>query len=93
MLILNIRGEIMFKKIFNIYNDLENITITIMHKGLFFCLILYLISGIILCTYLLNISSYIFYYIGITLFRISIIFAIEFILCGFIADSIKKEIY
>ena len=81
----------MIKKILEMYNKLDNITHKIMNTGLKFCFIISIISGIILCTYILELSSPIAYYIGLSLFRISLIFAIEFILCGFIADGIKKQ--
>lgn len=82
----------MLKKILDNYYKLENITHKIMNKGLKFCFIMCLIAGFILCTYLFDFSFPIFYYIGITLFKMSLIFATEFILCGFVADRIKKQI-
>ena len=82
----------MIKKIFNIYKSFEKITYKIMNNGLKFCFILCLISVFILLTYDLNIQSPFIYYIGISLFRLSLIFGIEFIICGFVIEGIKKQL-
>ena len=40
----------------------------------------------------INLSSPFVYYIGISLFKISLIFGIEFVMCGFIVEGIKKQL-
>lgn len=82
----------MFKKIFENFNNFEQITYKILKHGLIFCLILCMISTSILLTYNLLILSPFIYYIGIGLFRLSLIFAIEFVVCSFVADGIKKQL-
>ncbi len=80
----------MFKKIIDTYKNFEKTTNFIIRSGLSFCSFLCLISLSILCTYLISKFPFL-YYIGITIFRLSIIFSIEFIICGFVVDKIKKE--
>lgn len=81
----------MFKKIINTYKNFEKITNYIIKSGLSFCLFLCLVSILILCTYLIS-KVPLTYYIGISMFRLSIIFSIEFIICGFVVDGIKKQL-
>lgn len=81
----------MFKKIIDTYKNFEKTTNFIIRSGLSFCSFLCLISLSILCTYLISKFPFL-YYIGITIFRLSIIFSIEFIICGFVVDEIKKQL-
>lgn len=81
----------MIKKIVNIYKNFDKKTYKIMNNGLKFCFILCLISVLILFTYDFNFPSPIVYYIGISLFKLSLIFGIEFIICGFVMEGIKKQ--
>lgn len=82
----------MFKKLIENFKGFEKITYKIMRYGLQFCFALCLISVLILLTYDLTFHSPYIYYIGISLFRLSLIFGTEFIVCGFIADKIKKQL-
>ena len=82
----------MIKEILKYYNNFDKLTSKILKYGLQFCLALCLFSTFILLFYNTYFTYPIFYYIGITLFKLSIIFAIEFIICGFVADGIKKEL-
>ncbi|MGN1297345.1 MAG: hypothetical protein ACI4VH_02790 [Clostridia bacterium] len=82
----------MIRNIINIYKNLEKSTYKIMKNGLKFCFALCIISISILLTYEVFIASPFIYYIGITLFRLSLIFGIEFIICGFVTDGIKKQL-
>ena len=82
----------MFKKIYDNYKNFEKITHKILKVGLEFCLFLCVLSVSILLTYKLFIHSPLIYYIGINLFRLSLIFGIEFIICSFITDGIKKQL-
>ena len=81
----------MFKKILETYNNFEKTTNSIIKSGLTFCVFLCLISISILFTYLIS-KVPITYYIGISILRLSIIFSIEFIICGFVVDGIKKQL-
>ena len=85
----------MSKKIFSqikeIFKNLDKKAIYILKKGLKFCFILTIVSAIILVFYKFNRESYIFE-IGFTMFRASIIFAIEFVICAIAVDKIKKQL-
>ena len=82
----------MIKKIITYYKNLDKNTYKILYKGLEFCFLLALISAFILLSYILFIQAPLVYYIGINLFRLSLVFSVEFIICGFIVDSIKKQL-
>ena len=81
----------MLKKIVSLYKHLDKKICKIMKYGLIFCSILGIFSTLILLIYSFTFPSPFFYYIGIDLLKLSLIFAIEFIICGFIVDGIKKE--
>ena len=82
----------MIKNIINSFKNLDSITYKIMKKGFKYCFILCIISSIILFTYKNFISSPNIYYIGLSLLKLSIYFAVEFVVCGFVVDNIKKQI-
>ena len=82
----------MLKKIINNFNHLEKIAFKIMKYGLTFCFIICILSVLILFTYDFAFPSPFMYYIGINLFKLSLIFGIEFIVCGFVVDGIKKQL-
>ena len=82
----------MFKKIFNSFRSLDKLTKLIMMYGLKFCFMICLVSLVILLTYNFSFTMPILFTIGFILFRLSLIFGIEFIICGFVVDGIKKKI-
>ncbi len=82
----------MFQKIFDYFKNLDKLTYKIMNYGLKFCFAICILSVFILFTYVCDFSSPFIYYIGIHLFKISLIFSIEFIVCGFVVDGIKRQI-
>ena len=82
----------MFKKLLESYNNFDKITNTILKNGLKFCTIFCILSASILLTYNLLKLSPVVFHVGFSLFRLSIIFGIEFIICGFVADGIKKQL-
>ena len=82
----------MINKIIDIFKKLDKLTYKIMKNGLFFCLTFATISALILFTYMTSSFSISTYYVGITLFKLSCIFSVEFIICGIIVDSIKKQL-
>ena len=81
----------MFRKIVEYFKNLDRLVKVIMKNGLAFCSILGIISLIILVTYNLSFTSPFLYFIGFSLFKVSLIFEIEFVICGFAADKIKKQ--
>lgn len=82
----------MIKKIITYYKNLDKNTYKILYKGLEFCFLLASFSAFILLSYILFLQAPLVYYIGINLFRLSLVFGVEFIICGFIVDSIKKQL-
>ena len=82
----------MLKKVWDNFKNLDTITSKIMNYGLGFCFIVCMVSLIVLLVYNFAFTSPSIYYIGINLFKLSSIFAIEFIVCGFVVDGIKKQL-
>ncbi len=82
----------MLKSLMNNYKNLDKLTYKIMKNGLIFCFVLCIISVVILFTYEVYITSPSLYYIGLILFKLSINFGIEFVVCGLVVDSIKKQL-
>lgn len=82
----------MINIIINSFKNLDKLVKKIMKIGLSFCSILTLISLIILITYNLSFTIPIVFTIGFILFKLSLIFGVEFIICGLSVDGIKKQI-
>ena len=82
----------MINNIINSFKNLDKLVKKITKIGLKFCSILGMISLIILVTYNLSFTIPIVFTIGLILFKLSLIFGVEFIICGFAADRIKKQI-
>lgn len=82
----------MLKKIVENYKNFEKITYKILKNGLRFCFTLCIISVLILLTYDLIVPSPLVYYIGLNLFKLSLVFATEFVVCSFVTDGIKKQL-
>lgn len=82
----------MINNIINSFKNLDKLVKKIMKIGLKFCSILGMISLIILVTYNLSFTIPIVFTIGLILFKLSLIFGVEFIICGFAVDRIKKQI-
>lgn len=80
----------MIKQIIDKFNSLEEKIKTIMKYGFKFSFAVCILSILILLTY--QFYSYPdLYYIGLSVFRLSLFFAIEFIICGLAMDTIKKQ--
>ena len=80
------------KSIINSFKNLDKLTYKIMKYGLKACFGICIISIIILFTYQTLFTSPSLYHIGLSLFKLSLTFSIEFIICGIVVDSIKKQI-
>ena len=74
------------------FKSLDKTAVHILKRGLYFCALLCIISVIILfvCQFI-AVNPFMFE-VGLTMFRASIIFAIEFVICAIAADKIKKQI-
>ena len=81
----------MIKNLINSFKSFDKVTHRILKYGLEFCFALSMISIIILLTYNLIFATPSLYYIGISLFKLSLIFGIEFIICSIVVDGIKKQ--
>lgn len=64
---------------------------SIIKYGNLFSLIVCLLATFILVCYESNPVSFDTYYIGIQLFKTGLMFSVEFIICGFAMDTIKKR--
>ncbi len=82
----------MFKKLIDTFKNLDQLTSKIMKCGFKFCFIICILSVFILFTYSYFLLAPSVFYIGIYLFRLSTIFAIEFVICGLVVDGIKKQL-
>ena len=82
----------MINKTIDYFKNLDKLTYKIIKKGLVFCLILSLISAFILFTYSSSFLSPSVYYIGLSLFKSSCMFSVEFIVCGLVMDTVKKQL-
>lgn len=80
------------KQLTNKIKNLDKKIIKIMDSGFTFSLILSTISAITLLTYDFFYSLPNLFYIGITLFKTSLMFATMFFICGIGFDTIKKEL-
>ena len=80
------------KKLIECYKNFEKTTYKILKHGLKFCFILCMFSIFMLLIYDSFLATPILYHTGLALFRLSIIFGIEFLVCAFVVDSIKKQI-
>ena len=82
----------MIDKLRYTFQNLEQQTKKIIKNGVKFCFILCIISLIILLTYDFFVSNPHLFDIGITLFKMSSLFSIEFLICGIVVDSLKKNL-
>ena len=64
----------------------------VMNLGFKCCFIIAFIACSILLTYHYNLKSPDLFYSGLILFKTSLFFFVDFIVCGFAVDTIKKEI-
>lgn len=82
----------MIKNIINNFKNLDKSTKVIMKNGLSFCSIIGIIALVILVTYNLSFTTPILFSIGFILFKLSLIFGVEFIICGLVVDKIKAGV-
>lgn len=81
----------MIKVLLDKFNSMEEKVKKIMHYGFIFSFVICMISMILLMGYELN-ANLDLYYIGLSVFRLSLFFAVEFVICAFAIDTIKKQI-
>lgn len=71
-------------------NAMEEKVKKIMNAGFLFSFFVCMISMGLLIAYDLN-ANLDLYYIGLSVFRLSLFFAVEFFICAFAIDTIKKQ--
>lgn len=81
----------LLKMLKNKIKNLDEKTKKIMHIGFVFSFFLCIFSALSLLTYETLYAIPSLFYIGISLFRTSLMFACMFFICGIGFDSIKKE--
>ena len=79
------------KKIKTLFENLDKTDLKIMKIGIKLCFYI-LMSSIILLSIYLFVHNIFLYSLGLAIFRLSTYFAIEFIICGIVADIVKKQI-
>ena len=82
----------MKNKINNIINNLDFKTKVIIKNGFKFCTFLCAISLFLLVTYIFWFSIPWVFNIGIMIFEMSLLFSVEFLVCGIVVDSLKKRL-
>ncbi|MBO5479276.1 MAG: hypothetical protein J6A04_06295 [Clostridia bacterium] len=81
----------MIKVLIDNFKSMEEKIKKIMNYGFLFSFLVCMISMGLLIAYELN-ANLTLYYIGLSVFRLSLFFAVEFIICAFAIDTIKKQI-
>lgn len=82
----------MKNNVLKIFNNLEVKTKNIIKNGVKFCSIICSISLIMLLVYIFEFSAPILFEVGILLFQMSLLFSIEFLICGIVVDPLKKKL-
>ena len=82
----------MIKNFINTYKNLDVKTLKILKNGLIFSFMICLLSIFLLLAYIFFFTFPTLYYVGLLMFQLSLSFAIEFIICAIVVDSIKKNI-
>ena len=80
----------MFKKIQELFKHVNKKILKIMKYGIQFSCLICIMATAILCTYLLFYHDSFLYSLGLTSFKLGLIFGIEFIICGLSVDAIKS---
>ena len=80
------------KKLKTLFDNLDKTDLKIMKIGIKICFVISAISIILLSIYLIFAHSIFLYNLGLSIFRLSTYFAVEFIICGIVADVVKKQI-
>ena len=78
------------QKIYCGLKNLDKVTYKIIKYGLLFATLVGIIATTFLCSYMILGITF-FYYLGISLIKASFSLAVEFIVCGIIVDSLKKQ--
>lgn len=80
------------EKIKNIFNNLDKTDLKIMKIGLKVSFGIMLIAILVLFINLCFVHTLFLYNLGLSVFKFSTYIAVEFIVCGFIADLVVKQV-
>ena len=81
----------MNNKLKSLFTELDLTTLKIMKIGFKICFSILIFSVILLVFYLSTYKLFL-YDLGLSIFRLSTYFFVEFIICGFTVDKIKKQL-
>lgn len=81
----------MIKMLRDKFNSMEEKVRKTMKYGFIFSFAVCMVSMALLISYELN-ANLELYYIGLSVFRLSLFFAVEFLICALAIDTIKKQI-
>ncbi len=76
----------------NLFNNLDELDLKIMKIGIKICIGISLVAILILSFYLFTVHSFFLYELGLTILKLSSYFLVEFIICGIVADMVKKQL-
>ena len=79
-------------KIKSLFNNLDKTDLKIMKIGLKICFGILMFAIILLTFYLFAIHNFFLYELGLTILKLSFYFFVEFIICGIVADKVKKQL-
>ena len=79
------------KKLKSLFNELDLIDLKIMKIGFKVCFVISLFSVFLLTNYLLS-NNIFLYDLGLTIFKLCTYIFVEFIICGFVIDKVKKQL-
>lgn len=80
----------MIKKLIDKFNSMDLKVKKILKYGIYFSMFVCIISTILLITYHINLNIDL-YYIGLSVFKLGLFLLVEFIICAFAIDTIKKQ--
>lgn len=81
----------MIIKLIDKFRNLDEKVLHIMKNGFRFSFVVCIISALILFSYITLIKLPILFYVGTSVFKISLMFFADFIICGLAFDTIKKQ--
>lgn len=81
----------MAQKVYDYYLKLNVKVKNLMKSGFMFSMFVLIVSGLILCTYELFYGSPILYYVGLSLFKLSLIYFVTFLCFGFAFNKMIEE--
>lgn len=86
------KGLDFMKQLKNLFNNLDKTDLKIMKFGIKICFGILLIAILLLSSYLFYVHNFFLYDLGIAILKLSTYFAVEFIICGIVADMVKRQI-